>query len=133
MKDIKQIIVRGTNDGGVDLIIEKDNKKIAIQAKNYNNNMTSKYLKKNDIEEIFHKIKYLGEKKHLNDGESFYSARLHIFNDNIVSIRPEFIEIISTKYNYNCFDKGIYGKTWLMHYINFLSKDSIDKFYELFD
>ena len=121
----------GVNDAGVDLLIKKDNKKIAIQAKNYNDSMTSKYLKKINIKSIFKKIKNDDEKKYLNQNESFYSARLHIYNDNIVSIRPEFMESISMKYKYNLFEKGIYGKTWLLDYINYLSTDSITKFYEL--
>lgn len=123
----------GTNDAGVDLIAEKDSKKIAIQAKNYNDNMTSKYLNKNNIEVVFNKIKNDGELKHLGPGKSFYGARLHIYNDNIVNMRPQFVENIAIKHQYDIFDKMIYGKTWLLNYTNCLTQNSIKKFYDLFD
>ena len=123
----------GSNDGGVDLIAEKDNKKIAIQAKNYNDKMTGQYLNKGNIETVFDKIKNGGESRHLVGNESFYSARLHIYNDNIVSMRPCFIENIAIKHGYDIFDKAVYGKTWLLNYTNYLTPDSIDKFYELLD
>ena len=123
----------GTNDAGVDLIVEKDNKKIAIQAKNYNDKMTAKYLNKKHIQDIYTKIKNDGEVKHLVQGETFYSARLHIYNDNIVSMKPEYIEQLAMTHGYDMFDKGIYGKTWLLNYINSLTSDSISKFYELLE
>lgn len=123
----------GSNDGGVDLIAEKDNKKIAIQAKNYNDKMTGQYLNKGNIETVFDKIKNGGESRHLVGNESFYSARLHIYNDNIVSMKPEYIEQLAMTHGYDMFDKGIYGKTWLLNYINSLTSDSISKFYELLE
>ncbi len=123
----------GTNDAGVDLIALKDNKKIAIQAKNFNDNMTSKYLNKGHIETIFNKIKNNGESKHLEIGETFHSARLHIYNDNIVSMRPQYMEQIAIKHGYDIYDKGIYGKTWLLNYINRLNDESINKFYTLLE
>ena len=123
----------GTNDAGVDLIVKKENKIIAIQAKNYNDNMTNKFLNKNNIESIFDKIKTLGEPKHLEKGLSFHSARLHIYNDNIVSYKPLFLEQIAIKYKFDMTDKSIYGKTWILNYTNCLTQESIQKFYDLFD
>jgi len=123
----------GTGDGGVDLIVHKDNKKIAIQAKNYNDKTTVKYLTKPAVEMLFNKIKTEGEIKHLCSGESFHSARIHIYNDNIVNMRPEFMEQIAIKHGYDIFDKGVYGKTWLLNYTNYLTRDSIADFYELFE
>ena len=57
-------ITAGTNDGGVDIIAEKDGMRIAIQAKNYNDNMTKKNIRKSDIKQVFHKIKHIGESKY---------------------------------------------------------------------
>ena len=129
----KTINTGGPGDAGVDLIVERDNKKIAIQAKNYNDKMTAKYLNKPAVEAMFHKIKTDGEGKHLCVGESFHSARIHIYNDNIVNMRPEFMEQIAIKHGYDIFDKGIYGKTWLLNYTNYLTRNSIAELYELFE
>ena len=67
------------NDGGIDIIAEKGNMRVAIQAKNYSDIMTKKNLRKNDMIDIFSKIKHTGEKRY----GSFTNARLHVYNDNI--------------------------------------------------
>ena len=71
---VSDTMVRGgTNDGGVDIIAEKGDRRVAIQAKNYSDIMTKKNLRKNDMIDIFSKIKHTGEKKH----GALINARLH--------------------------------------------------------
>ena len=121
------MITGGTNDGGVDIIAEKGNMRVAIQAKNYSDIMTKKNLRKNDMIDIFSKIKHTGEKKH----GAFTNARLHVYNDNIVSIRPYFMEDINQCYQYCLDDKGVYGKIWTEHQIEYINEDAFNKISQL--
>lgn len=116
-------ITGGSYDAGVDLIAEKNNKRIAIQAKNYGDNMIKKDLRKKDIYNIFHKIKNEGENKY----GQFTNARLHIYNDNISCMKPRFIENINQKFNYDIDEKAVYGKTWISHNLEILNQESLDK------
>ena len=50
----KTNITGGSYDAGVDLIAEKNNKRIAIQSKNYGDNMIKKDLRKKDIYNIIY-------------------------------------------------------------------------------
>ncbi len=43
------------------------------------------------------------------------------------------MEQIAIKHGYDIYDKGIYGKTWLLNYINRLNDESINKFYTLLE
>lgn len=126
-KGYNTILTGGTNDCGVDIIAENDYKRIAIQAKNYSNQMTKKYLGKNGIKDVFKKIKHRGEIKH---GE-FTNARLHIYNDNIISIKPNFIEEINNKYDYCIDDKTIYGQLWIDNQLLKINDDAFNKISKL--
>lgn len=126
-KGYDTLITGGTDDGGVDLIAEKGDMRIAIQAKNYNNNMTKTKIRKNDMITIFNKIKYIGENKY----GTFTNARLHVYNDNIVSIRPYFMEDINHRYQYCLDDKGIYGKLWIDYQIENINDDAFNKISQL--
>lgn len=121
------MITGGTNDGGVDIIAEKGNRRVAIQAKNYSDIMTKKNLRKNDMIDIFSKIKHTGEKKH----GAFTNARLHIYNNNIVSFHPYFIEDMNRCYQYCLDDKAVYGKLWIEHQIENINEDAFNKISQL--
>ena len=68
-----------------------------------------------------------GEIKH---GE-FTNARLHIYNDNIISIKPNFIEEINNKYDYCIDDKTIYGQLWIDNQLLKINDDAFNKISKL--
>ena len=114
----------GPDDKGVDLTIKKDECFIGIQAKNYSNSSVRLYLTEDDIYNIFYKM---------NNADNFTSARLHVYNDNIIKIRPEYVESLNDYYNYDIYEKAIYGKQWTVSCIKRLNHTYIDKIYKLFD
>jgi hypothetical protein len=120
-------ITAGTNDGGVDIIAEKDGMRIAIQAKNYNDNMTKKNIRKSDIKQVFHKIKHIGESKY----GAFTNARLHIYNNNIISYKPYFIEDVNNQFGFCLDDKGVYGQLWIKNQLDIINDDSYNKISKL--
>ena len=85
--------------------------------------MTKSNLTKKNNKKIFNKIKYEGEDKY----GPFTNARLHVYNNNIVSIPPSIIENLNYQHNYCLLDKSIYGKIWVNYNLSKLNKTSLHK------
>jgi len=119
----------GPGDAGVDLIVEKDNKIIGIQAKNYNDAMTKKTISTAGIVSIFNHMKYNGEHRY----GKFYSTRLHVNNDNIPLFRMNIIEDINHKCKWNSFERCIYGEKWLYNNLLNVNEKRLDNIAKLID